>query len=76
MTTLFLNAINLLSEQTQTIANGWEPKIRIACDAIIDIKSSGKGVEFTQASGQTARFAIHWKNVAQGVQTPCFNVWY
>ncbi|GIU19990.1 LysR substrate-binding domain-containing protein [Shewanella sp. MBTL60-007] len=33
-----LSAINTLSEQTQTIANGWEPKIRIACDSIIDIK--------------------------------------
>jgi DNA-binding transcriptional LysR family regulator len=33
-----LNAINNLSEQTQTIANGWEPKIRIACDSIVDIK--------------------------------------
>jgi len=33
-----LHAINSLSEQTQTIANGWEPKIRIACDAIVDIK--------------------------------------
>lgn len=33
-----LNVINALSEQTQTIANGWEPKIRIACDSIIDIK--------------------------------------
>lgn len=32
-----LHAMNSLSEQTQTIANGWEPKIRIACDAIIDI---------------------------------------
>ncbi|MGO3346611.1 MAG: LysR substrate-binding domain-containing protein [Marinomonas sp.] len=32
-----LNSINLLSEQTQTIANGWESKIRIACDSIIDI---------------------------------------
>jgi DNA-binding transcriptional LysR family regulator len=31
-----LNAINKLSEQTQTIANGWEPKIRIAIDTIID----------------------------------------
>lgn len=34
-----LYAINALSEQTQTIANGWEPRIRIACDAIIDIQS-------------------------------------
>jgi len=33
-----LSAINTLSEQTQTIANGWEPKIRIACDSIIDTK--------------------------------------
>jgi DNA-binding transcriptional LysR family regulator len=33
-----LLALNALSEQTQTIANGWEPKIRIACDSIIDIK--------------------------------------
>lgn len=32
-----LSVINTLSEQTQTIANGWEPKIRIACDSIIDI---------------------------------------
>lgn len=32
-----LNAINNLSEQTQTIANGWEPRIRIACDSIIDV---------------------------------------
>ena len=54
----------------------WDDKSSDIDDAIIDIKSSGKGVEFTQASGQTARFAIHWKNVAQGVQTPCFNVWY
>lgn len=31
-----LLAINKLSEQTQIIANGWEPKIRIAIDSIID----------------------------------------
>ncbi|TWX57631.1 LysR substrate-binding domain-containing protein [Colwellia hornerae] len=40
-----LTAINTLSEQTQTIANGWEPKIRIACDSIIDIKTIFKGIE-------------------------------
>jgi DNA-binding transcriptional LysR family regulator len=40
-----LQAINLLSEQTQTIANGWEPKIRIACDAIIDINPIFCGIE-------------------------------
>lgn len=32
-----LSAMNTLSEQTQTIANGWETKIRIACDSILDI---------------------------------------
>ncbi|MCJ8320474.1 MAG: LysR substrate-binding domain-containing protein [Colwellia sp.] len=40
-----LHAINSLSEQTQTIANGWEPKIRIACDSIIDIKPIFNGVQ-------------------------------
>ncbi|HBY86174.1 MAG TPA: LysR family transcriptional regulator [Colwellia sp.] len=40
-----LNAINTLSEQTQTIANGWEPKIRIACDSIIDINPTFSGIE-------------------------------
>ena len=40
-----LNAINTLSEQTQTIANGWEPKIRIACDSIIDIKTVFSGIQ-------------------------------
>lgn len=32
-----LSAMNTLSEQTQTIANGWETKIRVACDSIVDI---------------------------------------
>lgn len=32
-----LIAINKISEQTKTIANGWEPTIRIAVDTIIDI---------------------------------------
>ncbi len=40
-----LYAINSLSEQTQTIANGWEPKIRIACDSIIDIKPIFTGIQ-------------------------------
>jgi len=40
-----LNTINALSEQTQTIANGWEPKIRIACDSIIDIKPIFSGIQ-------------------------------
>ena len=40
-----LHAINSLSEQTQTIANGWEPKIRIACDSIIDITPIFEGIQ-------------------------------
>jgi len=40
-----LNAINALSEQTQTIANGWEPKIRIACDSIFDINPTFLGIQ-------------------------------
>lgn len=40
-----LHAINSLSEQTQTIANGWESKIRIACDSIIDIKPVFNGIQ-------------------------------
>lgn len=31
-----LIAVSKLTEQTQTISHGWEPKIRIAIDAIID----------------------------------------
>ncbi|WP_448211317.1 LysR substrate-binding domain-containing protein [Colwellia sp. MEBiC06753] len=34
-----LGAVSKLSEQTQTIAHGWEPKIRIAIDSIFDIKA-------------------------------------
>lgn len=32
-----LEAANKLSEQTQTIANGWEPKLKIAVDSIVDL---------------------------------------
>jgi len=39
-----LNSINALSAQTQTIANGWEPKIRIACDSIVDINAVFKSI--------------------------------
>jgi DNA-binding transcriptional LysR family regulator len=39
-----LSSINVLSEQTQTIANGWEPKIRIACDSIVDINAVFKNI--------------------------------
>ena len=40
-----LNAINNLSEQTQTIANGWEPRIRIAYDSIFDISDIFKNLQ-------------------------------
>ncbi|NQZ80006.1 MAG: LysR family transcriptional regulator [Colwellia sp.] len=33
-----LSAINRISEQTQTIANGWEPRINIAIDSIFNIQ--------------------------------------
>ena len=33
---LLLDAADKLSEQTKTIANGWEPKLRIAIDSIVD----------------------------------------
>lgn len=33
---VLLIAANKLSEQTKTIANGWEPKLRIAIDSIVD----------------------------------------
>lgn len=34
-----LTAIEQISNQTKTIANGWEPKINIAVDSILDIRS-------------------------------------
>jgi DNA-binding transcriptional LysR family regulator len=53
-----LNAINALSEQTQTIANGWEPKIRIACDSIIDIKPIFFGMEAFLAEHQNIEIDV------------------
>lgn len=40
-----LIAINSLSEQTQTIANGWEPRIRIAYDSIFDMSGVFKSLQ-------------------------------
>jgi DNA-binding transcriptional LysR family regulator len=54
-----LLAINALSEQTQTIANGWEPKIRITCDSIIDIKPVFTGIQ---------RFLAEHENIEIDVQ--------
>lgn len=59
-----LHAINALSEQTQTIANGWEPKIRIACDSIIDIKPIFSGIE---------AFLAEHKNIEIDVQEEVMN---
>jgi len=53
-----LSAINTLSEQTQTIANGWEPKIRIACDSIIDIKPIFSGIENFLAEHQAIEIDV------------------
>lgn len=59
-----LNAINALSEQTQTIANGWEPKIRIACDSIIDIKQTFHAIQ---------QFLVEHKSVEIDVQEEVMN---
>lgn len=54
----FLFAINSLSEQTQTIANGWEPKIRLACDSIIDITPVFKGINKFLIEHQTIEIDV------------------
>jgi DNA-binding transcriptional LysR family regulator len=59
-----LYAINSLSEQTQTIANGWESKIRIACDSIIDIKPVFTGIQ---------HFLTEHKNIEIDVQEEVMN---
>ncbi|MBL4900202.1 MAG: LysR family transcriptional regulator [Colwellia sp.] len=59
-----LHAINSLSEQTQTIANGWEPKIRIACDSIIDINPIFIGIQ---------QFLAEHKNIEIDVQEEVMN---
>ncbi len=33
-----LAAVSKITEQTQTLSHGWEPKIRIACDSIFDTR--------------------------------------
>jgi DNA-binding transcriptional LysR family regulator len=53
-----LNVINSLSEQTQTIANGWEPKIRIACDSIIDINPIFSGIQRFLAEHQNIEIDV------------------
>ncbi|PKI03418.1 LysR substrate-binding domain-containing protein [Glaciecola sp. 33A] len=59
-----LNAINALSEQTQTIANGWEPKIRIACDSIFDINPIFSGIQ---------EFLAEHKNIEVDVREEVMN---
>ncbi len=59
-----LHAINSLSEQTQTIANGWEPKIRIACDSIVDIKPIFNAIE---------SFLVKYKNIEIDVTEEVMN---
>jgi DNA-binding transcriptional LysR family regulator len=59
-----LYAINSLSEQTQMIANGWESKIRIACDSIIESKPVFTGIE---------RFLAEHENIEIDVQEEVMN---
>lgn len=59
-----LTAINSLSEQTQTIANGWESKLRIACDAIVDIKPIFHGLK---------RFLAEHENIEIDVKEEVMN---
>ncbi len=59
-----LHAINSLSEQTQTIANGWEPKIRIACDSIINIEPIFKCIQ---------SFLVEHQNIEIDVQEEVMN---
>ncbi len=40
-----LGAVSKIAEQTQTIAHGWEPKINIAFDSIIDTKILFSGIK-------------------------------
>ena len=59
-----LQAVNSLSEQTQTIANGWEPKIRIACDTIVDI---------TAVYNNLSRFLAEHQSIEIDVQEQVMN---
>ena len=59
-----LLALNTLSEQTQTIANGWEPKIRIVCDSIIDVTPVFNGIQ---------RFLTEHQNIEIDVQEEVMN---
>jgi hypothetical protein len=54
----------------------WDEKASSPDDEIASVAYTDKGIVFRQCSGQEARFQLHWKNVAQGVKTPCFNIWY
>jgi len=59
-----LHSINTLAEQTQTIANGWEPKIRIAFDSIIDKEFIFRGIR---------SFLTEHKNIEIDVQEEVLN---
>lgn len=54
----------------------WDEKASSPDDKISSVAYTNKGIVFRQESGQEARFQLHWKNVAQGVKSPCFNIWY
>lgn len=42
---------------------------------VTSVVSSGKSILFQNAHGETVlSWSVHWKNICQGGQTPCFNV--
>lgn len=59
-----LSAVNTLSEQTQTIANGWETRIRIACDTIVNINPIFTAIE---------NFLVEHQNIEVDVQEEVLN---
>lgn len=44
-------------------------------NTVTRVVSQGKTIKFQNRSGKdVVRFSVHWKNICQGGQTPCFNV--
>jgi len=44
-------------------------------NTVVKVVNSGKSIKFINASGKdVVRFSVHWKNICQGGQSPCFNV--
>jgi len=42
---------------------------------VSSVENSGKSIKILDSDGNVIiRFSVHWKNICQGGQTPCFNV--